>query len=141
MPEIRSRMVPRKAGTPKMPYDKRPSVEYTGHGFLMCYDGFGGRWFRASEEWVRTGCNKLIEKNKEDFACYNDLYRYWGITENDFGYTYGWVPEENEQYGRLIEFTFTMCGPGTQVYDLVKENVFYIEPVWDSMPFKDYMEE
>ncbi len=133
-----------KAGTPAGPMINRPSIEYTGKGNLLCCDGWGNRYFRANEEWVREGCEKLKsmlrgdEANgiEGDWVNYSILYKLWGIDDSVMGYADGWSPTETKS----IEFVFTMCGEDTEFYKKFGEPVFLIEPDSWSFPYKDYME-
>ena len=141
---VHSRHVPYRCGTPRGPMINRPSVEYTGHGTDLVYDGFGGRIFRASEDWVRKGCDAFIRRytcdgeDEGNFVNYSDLYKIWNIEESDFGYRFGYSPSED--YRVNIEFVFTWLGPGTDLYDKFGERVLVVEPKMGCYPYEEYME-
>ena len=118
----------------------RPSVEYTGHGTDLIYDGWGGRIFRASEDWVRRGCDKLIHKYIDgcgEYCSYNDLYLLWGIEDNDFGGSRGWSPSEDWRVDLKFIFTWINAGP---LYDKFGERVLVVEPDPSCFPFESYWE-
>lgn len=75
----------------------RTIAEETGHGDLLCFEGYSGRWFRCSKEWVEKAFDDLDNLIKgTEYACFNDLYRFLGIEETHFGYEYGWIDTEWE---------------------------------------------
>ena len=138
-----ARLVSIKCGQAIGPMINRPSVEYTGHGNLLVFDGWAGRWFRANEKWVRDGVEKFIadykgDESGGDWVNYNDLYRNWGLEVVDCGAKFGYSPDE--EYKQELNFEFTMCGPGTNLYEKMGEKVLLVEPSWDSMPWEGYME-
>lgn len=137
---LEARHVPIRGGRPRGKMINRPSVEYTGNGNQLIYDGWGGRIFRSSEEKVKEGCDLLCEQNADDYCNYNDLYANWEIMQSDFGAKFGWTPSDNEDYGRKIEFTFTWCDEGSELYDKFGERVLCVEPIWDCMPYESYFE-
>jgi hypothetical protein len=137
--ELRSMVVPMRSEPPDSRFFKQPSVEETGHGHQLVLEGYGCRWFRASEKWVRDGCDKVIEKyNSGKTINFNDFYIEWNIDTSTFGAQVGWPASFD--WRKDIEFTYTMCGPGSELYNKFGEKVLLVEPVWDSLPYVDYME-
>jgi hypothetical protein len=139
MSEFKSRVLPIRAEPPDSIYFNRPSVEVTGHGDRLIFDAWGGRFFRASEEWVRKGCEKVIKAyNEGSVQNYNDLYAAWNIEQSDFGWSRGWSPTDD--WKQDLEFVFTWCGSGTTLYSKFNEQVLMVEPGIDSFPFESYWE-
>lgn len=118
---------------------KRPTVEYTGHGDLLCFDSYCGRYFRASEEWVKQGLDKLNKDlEEENYPNLEMLHSYWGIEITEFDFKWGWCPDKD--YFEKIEYRLTLMTDPTR-YDLVdkmKEPVLYIELVDE--PIDYYMD-
>lgn len=132
---IRSKPVYENLGKCK----SRVSVEYTDHGYTLCYDGFGGRWFRASIEWVKEGCDKFVNRYIEDgqYVNYNDLYDIWGIEQTDFGYAWGYSPS----YDWRCDLAFNIVLVTDPTHKLVQkmgEPVLVIEPT--VLPIESYLE-
>lgn len=85
-----------------------PSVEETGRGDLLCYDAFGGRWFRSTEVDVRRAIDKVCEDFMAGYnVSFNDLYSALGIEETRFGYEFGWV-NNPDYYDGPLEFTIDL---------------------------------
>ena len=140
-PKIPAKHVPYRCGDPRGPMVNRPSVEYTGHGNDLIYDGYGGRIFRANEKWVRDGCEKFVKRYTDgdgDWVNYNDLYKLWGIEETDFGAKYGYSPSED--WFVDLEFSFTWLEPKTELYDKFGEKVLVVEPKQGCFPMECYWE-
>jgi hypothetical protein len=136
----KARHVPSRCGTPFERTKNRPSVEYTGHGNTLIYDGWGGRIFRASEEWVHKGCEAFIHKYTDDggdWVNYNDLYAQWGIEQTDFGAKFGYSPSED--WRQDLEFTFTWLDSG-ELVDKFGEKILLVEPVLGAFPCESYWE-
>ena len=148
-----ARHVAMRCGPPMGKYMNRPSVEYTGSGDQLCYDGFGGRWFRASIEAVDEGIkffkelyfgdpdvNKIQKEEvgfEGNYVNYNDLYRLWNITESDFGDLYGYSPSED--YACNLELKTTLLTIGNDsIADKMGESVYVIEPI--PAPYESYRE-
>lgn len=140
---VQSKHVPQKCGEPRGPMFNRPSVEYTGRGNTIIFDGWGGRIFRSDVEDVKAGCEKLVQLVKGDgpeggeCANYNTLYSYWGIEKTDMGERDGWAPDEEWEHP---DFVYTWLGPGTDLYDKFGEKVFLVEPQIDAFPYSCYWE-
>lgn len=138
--DIRSRHVPSRCGEPRGPMINRPSVEYTGHGNDLIYDGWGGRMFRASEKWVRQGCDNLIQKYTEDggdWCNYNDLYHFWNIEDTDAGARDGWSPSKDWRVELVFIYTWLDGGP---LFDKFGERVLVVEPDPRCFPYESYQE-
>lgn len=136
-----AKLVPIKAKTPKHESFNRPSIEYTGHGNTLCYDTYGGRFFRASRDWVEDGCNRAIADHdeREEYVNYNTLYSYWGISESDFGYAWGWTPDK--EYYEKISFEITYVDDlSNPICAKMGEPIIFIEPNRDTVPIDWYME-
>ena len=89
-------LVPQRARLPDSKEYYRPSIEYTGKGNILCYDGYGGRWFRSSVEAVQEAVDHFIEEYEKGYVLsYNDLYLLLGMAESDFGEQYGYSPSED----------------------------------------------
>lgn len=86
-----------------------PSVEETGRGDLLCYEGYSGRWFRSSEEAVRRAINTLNDRFEAgEYLALNDFYELLGIETTHFGHQYGWCPN-SDYYDFPIEIDTTFC--------------------------------
>ena len=141
--EGKARYVSVRCGTPMGPLVNRPTIEYTGHGNLLCCDGWGGRLFRASKEWVQKGIDKFLKDYNEcdGWFPYSNLYKNWGLEFYDLGIKFGYSSDET--YKQDVQFEQTMYGPGSGLYEKFGEVVLLVEPRYDSMPWdgQDYMEE
>ena len=117
----------------------QPTVEMTGNGDLLCYEGHFGRWFRSSEEAVR----KAISAYKEEYdngAClsFNELYYKFGITPSQIGDEFGYTPSED--YRSEMEFDVTLL-PAEENFEDRGEAVLVIETASRySYPLDIYME-
>lgn len=138
--------IPIKAGLPKF-HNFRPSIEKTGKGNLLCYDAYGGRWFRCSEKAVREAVDFFIEEYyKGEILNYNDLYALWGISQGTFGHQYGYSPEEGYQVEMSFEIYYLNEQQTKNCVDLgltwgaIDEPVLIIEPDPNSLPFEAYWE-
>lgn len=139
MTTAHAKLVPMRWGPPIGETNKRPSVEQSGHGNQLCYDGIGGRWFRASEDWVQQGCQKLVEIYRDGANVnYSNLYEFWNITTSDFGYRYGWSSSEDERID--LSFDVDHCGPGTSLYEVFYEDVLLVTVAHGCEPLPGYME-
>lgn len=86
-----------------------PSVEETGRGDLLCYEGYSGRWFRSSEEAVKRAIAKLNEKFENgEYLSLNDFYELLGIETTHFGFQFGWAPNP-DYYDFPIDIQTTFC--------------------------------
>ena len=141
MSYFKTRQIPIKAGEPRKDIALRPSVEYTGMGNLLVYDAWGGKFFRASEAFVRAGCEKFKQMylEEENYLCYNDLYKLWKVLETDPGGNWGYSPSEDWKKDDL-NFEYTRMGPGTELYDKFGEEVLVVEPNINSFPMESFWE-
>jgi len=63
-----------------------PSVEETGKGDLLCFEEYGGRWFRSEELPVNDAVAAFKQKFEDgNNVCFNDLYKFLDISESKFG--------------------------------------------------------
>lgn len=147
---ITARIIPIRAGKPKGEDFYRPSVEYTGKGNLLCYDAYGGRWFRSSREAVERAIEFFIQDYRDgNVLNYNDLYAQLGISQTDFGYQYGWSPSESYQINMEFHITYLsedelkhghrINNTDTQFANF-EEGILIIRPDVNSLPFESYWE-
>ena len=72
------------------------TIEETGHGELLCIEGYSGRIFRSSKESVDRAILQFNEYYKDNYCCcLNDFYEFLGIETTHFGHQYGWVNSED----------------------------------------------
>lgn len=84
-----------------------PSVEWTGKGSTLCFEGYSGRLFYSSREAVEEAERALNERFEGgEYLSLNDLYRLFGISETHFGEQYGWAANA-DYYSGPIEFINT----------------------------------
>lgn len=131
----------------------RISVEETGKGDLLCYEAYGGRFFRSSEKAVRKAVDTFV-KNYER-ACrmqdedpahmyvevfnFNDLYSLLGIVPSHFGEHWGYTNAED--YRVNLRFDITLVDQLTESYfERIREPVLVIELNYDCYPMESYME-
>lgn len=139
-----SKHVPQRCGAPRGSMLNRPSIEYTGYGNdLVCF-AWNGRYFRASEDWVRKGCGKIVdivngngEDIEGDYANVNTLQDLWGIECDDSGERFGWSPSDEWPFPC---FTFDWCGQGTSLYDKFGERVLLVSIPPQASPYECYWE-
>lgn len=143
-----AKYVSKHCGTPKGPFANRPSVEYTGYGNQLFFDAWGGRFFRSNEDQVRHACDNFIQMYQDSceeeskggigvWMNYNHLYALLGIQTTDFGNAFGISPSED--YRMEIGFNIEELGPGTTLYDQMREEVILVEPDhW--CPYAEYWE-
>ena len=125
------------------PSESRVSVERSGHGNLLCYETFGGRWFRSSREAVEKG----IEEYKHlysimcDPGClsYNDLYRCWDISATEFGEKYGYSATPEYKDCVRLNFYVTLI-PAEKHFHELNEDVLLIELDETCDPYDTYLE-
>lgn len=120
---------------------KRPTVEYTGHGDLLCYDSYCGRYFRASEEWVRQGLDRINEDLKnEEYPNLEVLHTYWNIECSEFDFKWGWCPNDEyfEELKILYELELLTDPTKSPIVAKMKEPVLWITLVTE--PIDYYME-
>ena len=147
----RAKHVVSKCGPPMGKYMNRPSIEYTGSGDQLCYDAWGGRWFRASIEAVNEGIQFIqeayidgIQEVEEGHGYgkwlnYNDLYNVWNISDTILGGVWGWSPSEDYRVSMQFNATLYLVGQH-ELADKMGESVYIIEPEANSLPMEYYTE-
>ena len=143
----KSIVVPIQSEPPTSIFFNRPSIEYTGFGNDIVFDAWSGRYFYSCEDAVRRGCEHVIDLYKGDSYSdgqevnYNDLYLAWNIETSDFGSINRWNPVRDD--GRVPNFVYSWCGPGTSLYDKFNERVLLVEPDIESFPeyCRNFMED
>jgi len=101
------------------------SVEATGHGDLLCLDGYSGRWFRSSREAVERAFDELNDRFQAgygEYLCLNDYYKCLGIAETHFGWQYGW-PANVDFYDTPLQFELTYIEQWEQWIDPSKGGI------------------
>ncbi len=116
-----------------------PTIEITGNGNLLCYEGFFGRWFRSSEVCVREAIAKFVDLYEQgNYLNYNDLYSLFNIAVTHVGNEYGY--SASEDYKCDLEFDITRI-PADENFEGMNEEVLVIEPAGNyCYPFDCYME-
>lgn len=120
----------------------KPTIEETGHGNLLCYDGFSGRFFRASEDWVREALDKFNNEYVEckNYICWNDLYELLGISVTHFGNRYGYAANMDYRNCDMLDFDITLVGR-EENFEGMDEDVLIFEPAHEwAYPYDFYME-
>lgn len=117
----------------------KPTVEITGNGDLLCYEGFFGRWFRSSEACVREAVDKFRQYYDDgNYINYNDLYSLLNIATTHAGNEYGY--SQNEDYRSDMEFDIIRI-PADENFEGMHEEVLVLEPAGRySYPIDCYME-
>lgn len=130
-----------RAGLPTCRLMWRPSVEYTSYGHQLCFEAYGGRWFRSSETKVRDAvdlfCMDLANGN---YVGWNDLYANLCIEQTHFGAQWGYSPDVDSGWGiNAIHFDITLMEDG-ELAEKMGESVLVIEPRYDCYPIENYLE-
>ena len=114
--------------------DHPVSVEETGHGDVLCFEAFSGRWFRSSVEAVEEACRILNDIYKHDLEekgysalTLNELYSLLDIQTTYFGDKVIWCNEEN---GDQIVFANEFI----EWHDDGIGMVYVLTPIPESMP-------
>lgn len=114
--------------------DPPVSVEETGHGDVLCFEAFSGRWFRSSVEAVEEACRILNDIYKHDLEekgysalTLNELYSLLDIQTTYFGDKVIWCNEEN---GDQIVFANEFI----EWHDDGIGTVYVLTPIQESMP-------
>jgi len=97
-----------------------PSVEETGRGDLLCFEGFSGRWFRSSEEDVKRAVSMFRRRFLNgEYLSLNDLYDLLGIERTRFGNTWGWAndPDYQDEPISIAYAVFNDFGNTNMAYD------------------------
>lgn len=143
MSKVKAKHSVTKCGPPMGKYMNRPSIEYTGSGDQLCYDGWGARWFRASEKAVREGIQMLRDGYSDgNIMNYNDLYNFWNMTDSDMGAYFGWPVSVEDEFYCDMDFIVEIVQPGEhELADKMGESVLIVEPdPRTSLPMESYME-
>lgn len=74
--------------------DKRKiTVEETGNGDVLCFEGYSGRYFRSSLEAVSDALRRFADRFESgEYVNFNDLYKELDIDTTRFGYDWGYAP-------------------------------------------------
>ena len=145
---IAARIIPVRAGTPKGETFYRPSIEYTGKGNLLCYDAYGGRWFRSSKKAVEEAVNMFIEDYYNgNVLNYNNLYALLGISQTDFGAQYGYSSSDIYRINLKFHIEYLSTDAikhGNKINNMdiefadFDEGILIIRPDVNSLPFESY---
>lgn len=129
-------------------YANHPSIELTGNGDLLCFEGYSGRWFRSSAEAVEAAVHNLNKRLRDgEYLSLNDFYEELGITTTHFGASRGWVPDDHVDEAFCcpdcideINIELVPCDDlgALPMGQFLDEPVLLIE-VWD-YPFECFME-
>ena len=129
-----------KCGPPRGPLVNRPSIEYSGFGDTLCFECWGGRYFRSDPEAVEEQIEMFIRKYRDDKETvnFNDLYGLLNIEQTTMGGTYGYSPSPDwyQELGFITEF----AAHDSKIVCEMGEPVFLIEPDYNSQPFESYWE-
>ena len=119
----------------------RPTVEITGDGNLLCYEGFSGRWFRSSESQVQQAADEFSKLYAEgNYICWNDLYALLHIAVTHFGNRYGYAGNDDYRNCETLDFDITRI-PADENFEGMGEEVLVIEPATEyCYPYDFYME-
>lgn len=90
-----------------MPYLQKGSIEATGNGNLLCFEGYSGRQFYSSEEAVREAVGRFQSRFLGgEYLSLNDLYEELDISTSHFGHQFGW-PANPDYYDTNIDIEVT----------------------------------
>ena len=144
MPKNQKGIWPR-ATTPRSVNEYQQTVELTGRGNELFYDSYGGRWFRSSYEAVKE-CNEKYIEDYEDgnVLSYSDWYEIQGLSLSDFGYQYGYSPDEDWK----VDLKFEMRKMSKEEFNRscdwrvhdINEDVTIVGPKANCLPFEAYWE-
>lgn len=147
---VTAKLYPSIAGRPRITEEYfelyPPSIEQTGKGNLLCFEGYGGRIFRSSYDAVKEDIALFVEKYYNgEYVSLNDLYAQLGLIQTTFGSQYGWSP--SEEYKVTLRFNLEMAEPD-EISDVYAKNLkFFNEPVLlididslYSLPIENYWE-
>lgn len=111
--------------------DLANGAERTGYGDVLFLDEYSGRKFFSSCEKVEEALERLNNDVKSGVAfngiCYNDLFRYYNITESDWGAEFGWPPSFFDGY--LVNLKAELAS-----WDTGKPKDYYIDA--DPIPYQ-----
>lgn len=87
--EIREAVIQDKLD--KTPVPDTNGVVITGHGDTLCYDVFGGRYFKSSMEFLKQAVNDLNERLLQDgYVSLNDFFDFADLDQQKLGDDLGW---------------------------------------------------
>ena len=74
---------------------KPDEIIITSKGSTLCYDAFGGRYFKSDQETINRIVNELNRRMIDDgYISLNDLYYELGLEGTGVGYDVGWNIEK-----------------------------------------------
>lgn len=112
------------------------TIEETGLGDELFFEGYSGRWFRSSIEAVSCAEEELSERfvNGES-VCLNDFYELLGIEKTHFGHQFGW-PASEDWYdfsnGIVFENSYAAPDPESKA-DWVIDLYTYPTECWEEI--------
>lgn len=87
--EIREAVIQDKLD--RTPVPDTNGVVITGHGDTLCYDVFGGRYFKSSMEFLKHAVNDLNERLlQEGYVSLNDFFERADLDPQKMGDDLGW---------------------------------------------------
>lgn len=102
------------------------SVEETGQGDVLCFEGYSGRWFRSSPEAVQAAEERFNDRfDGGEYLSLNDLYDELGISQTHFGNEFGYAANP-DYYDAPIIFENVLLTEGELTAD-PGEPVYVIE--------------
>lgn len=120
-----------------------PSVEETGRGDQLCYEGYSGRWFRSDKAAVDLAIKEFKDKFEcGEYLCLNDLYALFGLAETHFGFEFGY-PANDDYYDSVPDIEATMIEAGDvdmkKVFGKVVNEPVYVIDIY-TYPMQCWME-
>lgn len=87
--EIREAVIQDKLNNSPIPDTN--GIVITGHGDTLCYDVFGGRYFKSSMEFLKQAVNDLNEQLLQDgYVSLNDFFDLADLDPQKKGDDFGW---------------------------------------------------
>lgn len=87
--EIREAVIQDKLNNSPIPDTN--GIVITGHGDTLCYDVFGGRYFKSSMEYLKQAVNDLNEQLLQDgYVSLNDFFDLADLDPQKKGDDFGW---------------------------------------------------
>lgn len=86
------------------------AIIVTGNGDTLCYDSFGGRYFKSDMDEINKAFNEINRRLLFDsYISLNDVYEFLGLEETELGDMVGWNIQSS-----LIEHQFSsqICPDG-----------------------------
>lgn len=123
-----------------------PAIEETGHGDLLCIEGWSGRAFRSSREHVEAAVSKFKARYEVDHESenMNDLYDLLGIRETHMGHYFGYpnyysMNADGSVYNEYFDQLDIYIDYADNVPEF-NEPALFIEYGYDSYPLGCYPE-